>query len=98
MDSGEILQTTTRKKEKGNARRCTKKSSKATYAKKRKYHGRRENNVDVSTKKCSVPVYLQKVKTVKKVPNKNLRNAQGFTLLDMQILQDIISDLCYPQC
>ena len=72
VDSGEILQTTTRKGEKGNAGRCTKKSSKATNAKKRKYHGKREKNVDVSIKKSSVPVSLQKVKKVKKVTNKNL--------------------------
>ena len=67
--SGEVLQTTTRKREKENAGRCTKKSSKAIYAKKRKYHGK---NVDVSTMKSIVPVSLQKVKEVKKVPNKNL--------------------------
>ena len=55
---------------KGNAGRCSKKSSKATYAKKRKCHGKREKNVDVSIKKSSVLVSLQKIKKVKKVPNK----------------------------
>ena len=98
VDSGEIIQTTTHKREKGNAGRCTKKSSKATYAKKRKYHRKRENNVNMSTKKSRVIVPLQKVKKVKKVPNKILQNVQGFRLLDMQILQDIISDLCCPEC
>lgn len=102
-NSDEISQKDSRKRELGNAGRCTKKSSKATYSKKRKYHGKRTKTVaDVVSsdnnkkRKSSVPVSQRKIKRVYKLPRK--QSIQGFRFVDMQIMQDIISDLCCPQC
>ena len=40
----------------------------------------------------------KKVKKVYKLNKEDLKNIQGYRFMDMQILQDMISDLCCPQC
>ena len=90
----------TRKREKGNAGRCTKKASKANYAKKRVPPSKRKQSVDgpssSNSKKTSAS--QRKIKKVYKLNKKDLKNIQGYRFMDMQILQDMISDLCCPQC
>ena len=40
----------------------------------------------------------RKIKKVYKLKKKDLKNIQGYRFMDMQISQDMISDLCCPQC
>ena len=80
-----------REGEKRDAGRCTIQSSKRTYAKNRKYHGK---NGETGSKK-TVAASLKKVKRVKKCRSNDI---QGYRLVDMSIFQNILSSLRCPNC
>ena len=66
-------------REKGDAGRCTELSSKRTYAKKRKYHGK--NGETGSKNCCCVKREKSRVKTFRS------NDIQGYRLVDMSIFR-----------
>lgn len=84
----------TPKRPTGNAGRCTKQGSQRRYAKKRRNVGKKKEDGSNTT-----PVSVKKVKTIKKVSVCEIRESpKGFRLLDLTILQDILSLLLCPDC
>ena len=99
MDNIDVEESSSRKRPPGNAGRCVKDAAKRKYPKKRvHWRKKRAANDDQNLtpeKKLDTPVSVKKVKQIKKV---NKSKCEGYRLVDMEIMQAIISQLCCPEC
>lgn len=79
----------------GDAARCSKQSSKRTYTKKRRFYGKPGAGTGTAKVAKRVAVSLKKVKKIRKSSSSY---SQGYRLMDMAVLHDIISCLGCPEC
>ena len=90
-----VQPTNSRKREKGDAGRCTKQPSKRRHSKKRKFAGNQNTKRDGASSNIQTPVSLKKVKSIKR---KKVDRIEGYRLIDIQIFEDIITSLACPEC
>ena len=90
-----VQPTNSRKREKGDAGRCTKQPSKRRYSKKRKFAGNQNTKRDGASSNIQTPVSLKKMKNIKR---KKVDRTEGYRLIDIQIFEDIITSLACPEC
>lgn len=93
------------KRPSGNAGRCVKDSAKRVYSSKVHWRTKLKRAAAASAaavsssaeckKKNEVPVSLKKVKKIRTLKTKHI---EGYRLMDMEIMQVIISQLCCPEC
>ena len=83
-----------RSRDVGDPGRCSKQSSKRAYdsKKKRIFAGNRYTKIK---KDGGTPVSVIKIKRVKK---RKTFNVEGYRFVDIQILEDMVSTLCCPEC
>ena len=85
-----------RSRDVGDAGRCSKQSSKRRYTKrKRIFYGNRHTKSAESSTSKKTPVSVQKIKTVKR---RKICKNEGFRLVDIGILEDMVSSLACPEC
>ena len=91
LDQGQENKKDDRLRGNGDAARCSKQSSKRRYSKKRKFYGK------PGTAKVAKRVAVS-LKKVKKIRKSSSSYSQGYRLMDMAVLHDIISSLSCPEC
>ena len=79
----------------GDGGRCKKELSRRTYQKKRKFSGNQHTKNNNKTK-VTKTVSEKKVKRVKKQKKSN--PIEGYRLMDMEILNEMVTSLSCPQC
>ena len=95
-----------RKYEEGDAGRCSKQASKRNYSRKRRFKGNQFTSSSGSgdgtgskkskSKSKKIPAALKKVKHIRKLSNKKMM--EGFRIIDITILSNLISCFACPDC
>ena len=93
-----------RKYEEGDAGRCSKQASKRNYSRKRRFKGNQFTSSSGSgdgtgskkSKIKKIPASLKKVKHIRKLANKKMM--EGFRIIDITILSNLISCFACPEC
>ena len=89
-----------------DAGRCSKQASKRNYSRKRRFKGNQFTSSSGSgdgtgskkskSKSKKVPASLKKVKHIRKLSNKKM--TEGFRIIDITILSNLISCFACPEC
>ena len=92
-----------KKRNPGNAGRCTKANAKKIYSKKRRYHGKNKKQKQLPDLEEALVVDVHKTKIIdidvdKAAETPSLSLISGYRMMDMSILADVFASLSCPGC